>query len=89
MRATDGWPALRAVQVGPHLDEPIPFLGGQRARQVWKASATTIQPQAVSPIDVYAGNRVKAALHRVLEDGASIDQALAEAKAEIEEKLRP
>jgi multiple sugar transport system substrate-binding protein len=80
-KSQDAFPALLAAQEGPFFDEPLPFLGGQKARQLWRDAARRIP--AVRPHKQYkfADEVVNAELDNVLEYGKSIPQALADAQA--------
>ena len=75
----NAFPALIEAQVGPFFDQPIPFLGDQKARLQWRETASRIQPTRVFRADPVADEIVNAELDLVLVKGKPIDQALAEA----------
>jgi multiple sugar transport system substrate-binding protein len=88
LKALDAWPALKAAQEDPFLDQPMPFLGGQAARKLWKVSAAKIPGIAVNKLDSVANEIVNAELEQVLEKDKDIKQALADAKAQIQRRIR-
>jgi multiple sugar transport system substrate-binding protein len=77
------FPSLVDALDDPFLDEPLPFLGGQRARQQWRAEAAAIPAIPVHPLDTLAAGAVRSALRAVLEHGQDIGQALAEAERRV------
>jgi multiple sugar transport system substrate-binding protein len=84
----DAWPALRAAQDIPLVDQPIPYLGGQRARQVWKQAAERVPVIPVNRLDPIAADQVNKALEDVLVRGKDIEEALAEAQQLLKQRLR-
>jgi multiple sugar transport system substrate-binding protein len=86
-RSLDAWPALATAQDDPFVDEPMPFLGGQKARQLWKISAAKIPGVAVHRLDPVASDIVGAELKEVLENDKPIERALADARRQIERRL--
>ena len=88
LKALDAWPALKAAQDDPFLEQPMPFLGGQKARQLWKVSAAKIPGISVNKLDSVANDIVNTELEQVLEKDKDIKQALADAKAQIERRIR-
>ena len=87
-RALDAFPALVSAQEDAFVDQPIAFLGDQKARQLWKVSAARIPATAVHRQDPVALEIVNAELENVLEKGKDIGQALADAKVQIEKRVR-
>lgn len=87
-RALDAFPSLVAAQDDAFVDQPIAFLGDQKARQLWKVSAQKIPATAVHRQDPVAQEIVNAELENVLEKGKDIKQALVDAKAQIEKRVR-
>ena len=84
----DAFPSLIEASTTPFMDEPIPFLGGQKARQLWKTAAEKIPATDVDKYDPVAAEIVSAELDKVLEQNKDIKQALADAKAQIERRVR-
>ena len=87
-RKLDAFPALIEAQNDPFLEQPIEFLGDQKARQVWKVSADKIPAVAVDKFDGTAQDIVNAELDKVLEQNKDIPTALADAQAQIEKRVR-
>ena len=87
-RALDAFPSLVAAQDDAFVDQPIPFLGDQKARQLWKVSANKIPATSVHRQDPVAQEIVNAELENVLEKGKDIKQALVDAKSQIEKRVR-
>jgi multiple sugar transport system substrate-binding protein len=87
-RKLDGFPALVEAQNDPFLDQPIEYLGGQKARQLWKVAADKIQAIAVDKYDPVARDVVNAELDKVLEQGKDIKLALADAQTQLKKRVR-
>jgi len=87
-RKLDAFPALIEAQNDQFLDQPIEFLGGQKARQLWKVAADKIPAVDVDKFDPIAAEIVNAELEKVLEQNKDIKQALADAKTQIERRVR-
>lgn len=87
-RGLDAFPALIAAQDDPFVDQPIAFLGDQKARQLWKVAAGKIPATAVSRHDATANDIINAELTSVLEKNKDIKAALADAKKQIERRVR-
>ena len=81
LRTLDTFPSLLAAQQDPVIDEPMPFLGGQKARVLWRESARRIPVVKMHKQHKFADEVVNAELDNVLEYGKSIPQALADAQA--------
>lgn len=87
-RKLDAFPSLIAAQNDPFLDEPIAYLGGQKARQQWKVAADKIQAIAVDKYDPVAKDVVNAELEKVLEQNKDIKTALADAQTALKKRVR-
>jgi len=85
---TNAFPAVQAVWEDPIFEEPVPFLGGQTARLLWKEAVQHIVGVPTNPNDAIAMEIVSDALTQVLEEGRPIEEALAEAKQLIERRTR-
>ena len=70
------------------FNEPVPFLGGQKARLLWKASAKRIKPIDVNKYDTVAETIIQTALGKVLDEGADIKAVLTEARTELDKRAR-
>lgn len=87
-RSIDAIPALVAAQDDPFSDQPIEFLGGQKARQLWRDIARHTPAIAVDRFDSVAAEVIDSELENVLEQGKDIKQALADAKAMLDRRVR-
>ncbi|OYU27282.1 MAG: sugar ABC transporter substrate-binding protein [Burkholderiales bacterium PBB2] len=77
----DAFPALLSAQDDPFFDEPVDFLGGQRARQLWRDAARRIPARPLHRQNKFAEEVVNGELDNVLIYGKSIPKALADAQA--------
>lgn len=75
----NAFPALIEAQNGDFFNQPVAFLGGQKARLDWKATAMQIKPTMVFKNDSVAEEIVNAELDLVLNKNKPIDQALKDA----------
>ncbi len=87
-RELDAFPALVEATNDPFVKQPVDFLGGQVAREQWKASAQKIPAVAVDKLDPVAAEVVSAEFDKVLEQGKDVKQALADARKAIERRVR-
>ncbi|MES2931962.1 MAG: extracellular solute-binding protein [Pseudomonadota bacterium] len=88
LRSVDAFPALFEAQKDTFIDQPIEYLGGQKARQLWRDIAHKIPAISVDKFNPVAQEVVNAELENVLENGKDIKQALADAKTMIEKRVR-
>jgi multiple sugar transport system substrate-binding protein len=88
LRVLDTFPALIAAQQDPTMAEPMPFLGGQPARLLWRDIAARVPSIAVDKYDAMATDVVRAEYQNVVRDGKDIRTALADAKYLIEHRAR-
>lgn len=79
-KAYDAFPALRDVHEDPFFSEPVAFLGGQRARLLWREDALRISAQPVHKQNKFAEEVVQTELDKVLRGQKSIRTALADAE---------
>jgi multiple sugar transport system substrate-binding protein len=75
----NAFPALLEAQKGSFFEQPVAFLGGQKARLEWRSTAQKIQPTQVFKNDSVAEEIVNAELDLVLNKNKAIDQALKDA----------
>ena len=87
-RAINAFPALMAAWNDPVFDEPVPFLGGQRARRLWAETASKIQVTVVDPGDAVAEELLNSAIAQVLNEGRDVRSALEEAQQTLLRRLR-
>ncbi|MFN9807668.1 MAG: extracellular solute-binding protein [Betaproteobacteria bacterium] len=78
-RRHDAFPALRAAHDDPFVEQPIDFLGGQKARLLWRDTARRITAVAVHKQDAFAEEVINTELDKVLDRGKDIDSALGDA----------
>ena len=88
LRVLDAFPALLAAHADPVMDEPIAYLGGQRARQLWRDIATRVPATPVHKHDALATAIVRSAFEDVVSQGRPIPQALSEARDLIQRRTR-
>ncbi len=87
-KGNGAFPGLKAAWSDGSFNEAVPFLGGQKARLLWKAAAQKIKPLDVNKFDSVAEGIVATQLTAVLDEGKDIRAALTEARAEIEKRAR-
>ena len=88
LRTLDTFPALLAAQQDPVIDEPMPFLGGQKARELWRDIAARLAAIPVDKYDSMATDAVRAEYQNVITQGKDIASALADAKSLIAHRAR-
>ena len=71
--------ALLSTYDDPFFEEPIAFLGGQKARIGWREAARQIQAVTVHKQDAFAGEVIDTELDKVLDHGKPVATALADA----------
>lgn len=84
----DAFPALLEAQNDSFYDQPVPFFGGQKVRQLWRDALPKIPAVEISRHDQLADEIVTNELDKVLEQGKDVKQALADAKRLIERRAR-
>ena len=87
-KSLSAFPALLEAQNDPFLEQPIEFLGGQKARLLWRVAARSIPSTSVDKYDERANVVVNAELDKVLEQNKDIKTALADAQKQIEKMTR-
>jgi multiple sugar transport system substrate-binding protein len=88
LRTLDTFPALIAAQQDPVISEPMPFLGGQKARELWRDIAAKVPAVPVDKYDSMATDVIRAEFQNVVAQGKDIHAALADAKSLIEHRAR-
>jgi multiple sugar transport system substrate-binding protein len=88
LETQDAFPALLAAQDAPGFDEPLAFLGGQHARELWREAARRITATAIHKQDKFAEDAVNDALDSVLDNGVGIRQALSDVARLLELRAR-
>jgi len=87
-KSYDAFPSLLEVHDDPFFDEALPFLGGQPARQLWRAAARRIGATPVHRQDAFASEVVFTELSHVLDRGKDVRTALADAQRLLERRAR-
>ena len=85
-KSEDSFPALLETYGDGFFEAPIAFLGGQRARLIWRDAAQAILPFSVHRLDPIATEIVDSALDDVLGEGVDIPTALGEAQRMLERR---
>jgi multiple sugar transport system substrate-binding protein len=88
LRVLDSFPALAEAQAAPMMDEPIAFLGGQKARLLWRDIAAHVPAVPVNKHDAMATDVIRDEFENVVAKGKDIKAALADARALIERRSR-
>jgi len=88
-KKVDAFPVLLEAADDPFVDEPLPYLGGQRARQLWRDLARRVPVQQVNRLDASVTLMVRAELDNVLSRGKDIGKALSDAQRHVERRMRP
>lgn len=88
LRTLDAFPALLEAQQDPLFDEPIAFLGGQKARLLWRDIASKVPTIPVHRLDAMATDVIRFEYEEVVAQGKDITQALADARVLIERRAR-
>lgn len=76
----NAFPALTETHTDPFFEQPIAFLGGQRAREMWRDAAMHISPVRVHKQDDFAEEVINTELDKVLEKDKDIGEALRDAE---------
>lgn len=79
-KAYDAFPALLSTHDDPFFEQPLPFLGGQKARLLWRDAARQIASTPIHKQNNFADEVVSTELDNVLDRGKSIAAALADAQ---------
>ena len=88
LRVLDSFPSLLAAQQDPLMDEPLDFLGGQRARRMWRDTAARVPAIPVSRFDALATDIIRDEFEKVVSHAKPIAAALRDAQALIERRAR-
>ena len=87
-KAQDAFPALVETFDDPFFEQPLPFLGGQPARLLWREAAQRITAVDVHKQDSFASEVIDTELDKVLDRGKNIAVALADAHRLLEKRAR-
>ena len=86
LKTQDAFPALLAAQDDPFLEQPQAFLGGERARVLWREAARHITATAVHRQAKFAEDVINTELDYVMDDGKDIRVALSDAARLLERR---
>jgi multiple sugar transport system substrate-binding protein len=87
-KSQDAFPALLAAHDDPFVELPIEFLGGQRARLLWREAARRASAVDVHKQDAFASEVIDTELDKVLDHGKDIATALADAERLLAKRAR-
>jgi multiple sugar transport system substrate-binding protein len=79
-QSQDVFPALLETFDDPFFEQPLPFLGGQPARMLWRDAARRITATQVHKQNNFADEVVGTELDNVMDHGKDIARALADAE---------
>ena len=85
-KSQDAFPALLETYDDPFFEQPIEFLGGQRARMGWRAAAKQISAVDVHKQDAFADEVINTELDKVLDRGKDIATALSDAERLLQQR---
>ena len=85
-KSQDAFPALLETFDDPFFEQPLPFLGGQRARLLWRDAARRITATQVHKQNNFADEVIGTELDNVLDHGKDIARALADAHRLLERR---
>ena len=88
LRVLDSFPALAEAHAAAAMDEPVAYLGGQKARLLWKDIAAKVPAVLVNKYDAMATDVMRDEFENVVSHGKDIPKALADARAQIERRAR-
>ena len=83
----DAFPAYMPAWKDKIFEEGIDYIGGQKARVLWRQIAMEIPEVYINEKDSIANSILSQALSEVLEGKKDVDTALADAQREMEEKM--
>ena len=82
----DAFPALLDAHNAPFFEEPVEFLGGQKARVLWRDTARKITGVQVHKQSPFADEVINTELDKVMLDGKRIRTALNDAQRLLEQR---
>lgn len=85
-KSQDAFPALIETFDDPFFEQPLPFLGGQPARAMWREASRHIVAVTVHKQDDFADEVINTELDKVLDQGKEIATALADAQRLLEKR---
>jgi len=87
-KVADTFPSWKPAFNDPVMDQPVEYLGGQKARQMWVEAAKNVPNVVTNKNDMIAEQIVNSALSSVLDGSKDPKEALKDAKKLIERRTR-
>jgi len=87
-KSEDAFPALVETFDDPFFEQPLPFLGGQPARLLWRDAAQRISAMSIHKQNMFAEEVINTELDNVLDRGKDIQQALSDAARLLQRRAR-
>jgi len=81
-------PAYKPAWSDPIYDEPVPYLGGQRAFRLMVNLAQQVKPLTYSPVDALGTDLLNAQVDTAISGKASPQQALQTAATQLQDRAR-
>lgn len=85
-KSQDAFPALVSTYDDAFFEQPIPFLGGQPARLLWREATRKIKAVTVHKQDAFASEVIDTELDKVLDHAKPVALALADAARLLEKR---
>jgi multiple sugar transport system substrate-binding protein len=85
-KSQDAFPALLETYDDPFFEQPIAFLGDQKARLGWREASKKIVAVSVHKQDAFADEVINTELDKVLDRGKDIQVALADAQRLLQKR---
>ncbi len=87
-KSQDAFPALLSSYDDPFFEQPLPFLGGQPARSLWRDATRRTAAVTVHKQDTFASEVIDTELDKVLDQGKDIATALADAARLLQRRAK-
>jgi multiple sugar transport system substrate-binding protein len=82
------FPSAKAAQSGAAINLPDPYFGNQKVFTVWAQTARRMPVIVPNKLDAFAQDVLFDQLDQVTNEGKEIDQALKDARAQIERRVK-
>jgi multiple sugar transport system substrate-binding protein len=87
-KTQDAFPALLVAHQDDYFNEPVLFLGGQKARILWRDLAAHTPPIPLNKLDALADEIINTELDKVMAGRKEIKLALADAAIMLQKRIR-
>ncbi|HYD42341.1 MAG TPA: hypothetical protein VEB43_16050, partial [Anaeromyxobacter sp.] len=84
---TRAFPALGPASADPRVQAPVPFLGGQVVAPAWREASRAMPALGFDRIEPVAAELLLRELEEVVVRGKAVDQAIADARAELARRI--